>query len=200
LVLAAGNSISLPGNVISLPGYLLLYAITITPDGRHAYVPYFDNTPSENVATIDITTNTVAKTVLVGSPSLGALPGSGVVVAPDGKYVYVIFQGSNRVAVIKTASNTIVKNVPVGTTPSGIAITPDGFHVYVANQGSNSVSVINTAGNKVVATIPVSGPSAISIIPPPTGVGALMPTSILVSTATRTWTPLTLNPRSSSRS
>jgi YVTN family beta-propeller protein len=170
LVLATGNSISLPGNVIPFPGYLLLYAIAITPDGRHAYVPYFNYTPSENVAILDTTTNTVVKTVLVGSPSLGALPESGVVAAPDGKYVYVI--GNNSVVVIDTASNTIVKTVPVGTTPSGIAITPDGFHVYVANQGSNSVSVISTASNKVVATIPVSGPSAISIIPPPTGVGS----------------------------
>jgi YVTN family beta-propeller protein len=171
LVLATGNAISLPGNVISLPGYLLLYAIAITPDGRHAYVPYFNNTPSENVAILDTATKTVAKTVLVGTPSLGSLPGSGVAVAPDGKYVYVI--GSNSVVVIDTASNKIVKTVPVGTTPSGVAITPGGLHVYVANQGSNSVSVINTASNKVVATIPVSGPSAISIIPAPYGVGAL---------------------------
>lgn len=170
LVLATGNAISLPGNVISLPGYLLLYAIAISPDGRHAYVPYFDNTPSEKVAIIETATNTVAKTVLVGTPSLGAFPESGVVAAPDGKYVYVI--GNNSVAVIDTASNTMVKTVPVGTTPSGLAITPDGVHVYAANQGSNSVSVINTAGNKVVATIPVSGPSAISILPPPNGVGA----------------------------
>lgn len=179
LVLATGNSISLPGNVISLPGYLLLYAIAITPDGRRAYVPYFAYTPSENVATIDTATNTVPKTVLVETPSIGDLSGSGVAVAPDGKYVYIIFQGSNSVEVIDTASNTIVKTVLAGKDTSGVAITPDGLHVYVANQGSNSVSVINTAGNKVVATIPVSAPSAISIIPPPYGVGAFAFNAIL---------------------
>jgi YVTN family beta-propeller protein len=91
-------------------------------------------------------------------------------VTPDGKYVYVSNQVSNSVAVISTASNTIVKTVLVGTSPAGVAVTPDGVHVYVSNQASNSVSVINTASNTVVHTIPVAGPGAISIVPPPQGV------------------------------
>jgi hypothetical protein len=50
------------GNVISLPGNGTVYALAITPDGRHAYVPYvlFDNGEgSENVAIIDTASNTV---------------------------------------------------------------------------------------------------------------------------------------------
>jgi YVTN family beta-propeller protein len=172
LVLATGNSISLPGNVISLPGYSIVYAIAISPDGRRAYAPYvfYNGTGYENVAIIDIATNTVAKTVLVETAPIGSLAGSGVAVTPDEKYVYVTFQGSNGLAVIDTVSNTIVKTVLVGANPSGVAVTPDGVHVYVSNQGSNSVSVINTASNTVVATVPVAGPGAISIIPPPQGV------------------------------
>ena len=159
------------GNSISLPYFSSVYAIAVTPDGRHAYVPYFFYTSdpwSENVAIIDTTTNTVVKTVLVETTSVDAILG-GVAVTPDGKYVYMT-NGIGSVTVIDTASNTIVKTVPVGTTPSGVAVTPDGKHVYVTNQGSNGVSVINTASNTVVATVPVAAPSAISIIPPPQGI------------------------------
>jgi YVTN family beta-propeller protein len=62
-----------------------------------------------------------------------------------------------------------VKTIPVEATPFGLAVTPDGKHVYVTT-GNNSVSVIDTASNSVVATVPVTGPSTISIIPPPQGV------------------------------
>jgi YVTN family beta-propeller protein len=72
--------------------------------------------------------------------------------------------------VIDTASNTIVKTILVGTSPSGVAVSPDGVNVYVSNSTSNNVSVINTTSNTVVDTIAVAGPSAISIIPPPEGI------------------------------
>src|ERR1700722_10911354 len=71
-----------------------------------------------------------------------------IAVTPDGKYVYVP-TGSNDVAVIETTSNTIIKTVAVGSSPTGIAVTPDGVDVYVANQGSNSVSAVSTASNEI---------------------------------------------------
>jgi YVTN family beta-propeller protein len=161
------------GNSISLPPFGTVNAIAITPDGRHLYVPYvmFNGTvsPPEIVAIVDTVTNTVAQIVQVETTPFGATL-TGIAVTPDGKYVYVSNQASNSVAVIDTASNTIVKTVLVGMSPAGVAVTPDGVHVYVSNPASNSVSVINTASNTVVDTISVAGPGAISIIPPPQGV------------------------------
>jgi YVTN family beta-propeller protein len=157
------------GNSIPFPFFSSVYAIAITPDGRHAYVPYFLYTSdpwSENVAIIDTATNVVGKPVLIETTSVEKAL-RGVAVTPDGKYVYVA-SGSNNVAVIDTASNT-VKTIPVEATPFGLAVTPDGKHVYVTT-GNNSVSVIDTASNSVVATVQVTGPTAISIIPPPQGV------------------------------
>ena len=63
--------------------------------------------------------------------------------------------GSNTVSVIATATNTVVKTIPVGSKPVGVAVTPDGTHAYVTNFGSNTVSVIATATNAVVKTIAV---------------------------------------------
>jgi YVTN family beta-propeller protein len=174
LVIAAGDTISLPGIVIPLPGFSVLDAVAVSLDGKHAYVPYalFSNGAAlDNLAVIDTATNTITKTVLIGTSSpLGDLVESAVVVAPNGRHVFVTFQGTDSVTVIKTSNDLIVSTIPVGTEPSGLAITPDGAHLYVSNQGSNSVSVINTNNNKVLATILISSPSAIAIVPPPQGV------------------------------
>ena len=67
---------------------------------------------------------------------------------------------------IRTATNAVVKTVPVGNNPDGIAVTPDGTTVYVANYRSNNVSVIARPGNTVVATVPVgNGPAGVAIGP-----------------------------------
>jgi YVTN family beta-propeller protein len=157
---------------ISLPTYGEDNAITITPDGKHVYVPYvlYNGTPDfpEIVTVIDTATDAVTQTVVV-EPASSANTVDGIAMSPDGRYAYVSNLGSNSVSVLDTASNTIVKTILVGTSPGGVAVTPDGAYVYVSNQGSNSVSVINAFNGAVIATIPVARPSAISIIPPQHG-------------------------------
>jgi YVTN family beta-propeller protein len=70
----------------------------------------------------------------------------------------------NTVSVIRTATNTVVKSIPVGTFPNGVAVTPDGTKVYVSNTASGNVSVIHRPGNTVVKTIPAgSGPFGIAV-------------------------------------
>ncbi|MGH6852607.1 MAG: YncE family protein, partial [Methylocella sp.] len=140
------------------------FEVTVTPDGKHAYV----TGGSDNVAVIDTAANSVVATVSVGTGFT-----SGVAVTPDGKHVYVADEGDNTVSVIATASNTVVATIalPAGSSPAEVAITPDGKHAYVANNGSSTVSVIDTATKSVVATVPVgSEPFGVGIVPPPPGV------------------------------
>ena len=93
-------------------------------------------------------------------------------VAPNGKHVYVTNINSANVSVIRTATNTVVATIPVGTFPIGVAVTPDGTHAYVANNGSNNVSVIATATKTVVATVPVgTNPVGVAV----TGPGGVCP-------------------------
>ena len=67
---------------------------------------------------------------------------------------------------IHTATNTVVKTVPVGSDPNGVAVTPDGTKVYVVNIGSNNVSVFHRPGFTLVATIPVgNAPVAVAVTP-----------------------------------
>lgn len=61
------------------------------------------------------------------------------------------FDGS--VAVIDTATNTVIATVTVGSFPIGVAVNPAGTRVYVASDGDGTVSVIDTTTNTVVDTV-----------------------------------------------
>jgi len=73
---------------------------------------------------------------------------------------------SDTVTPIRTASNTALKAITVGSLPFAIAITPDGKTAYVANQYSDTVTPIRTATNTALRAINVGGnPVAITITP-----------------------------------
>jgi YVTN family beta-propeller protein len=81
-----------------------------------------------------------------------------VAITPNGALAYVTNADttssvSSTVAVINTATNSLVTFVTVGTQPHGVAITPDGAFAYVSNFYNDSVSVIDTASNTVVDTV-----------------------------------------------
>lgn len=71
---------------------------------------------------------------------------------------YVSYAGGavpeNTVAVIDTATDTVITTITVGTSPGGIAFTPDGTTAYVTNQRDDTISVIDTATSSVIDTIP----------------------------------------------
>ncbi len=60
---------------------------------------------------------------------------AGSALSPDGRYLYVACNGDNSVAVIDTASKTVVKQVPVGYFPYGVAVSNNGQKVFVSNWG-----------------------------------------------------------------
>jgi YVTN family beta-propeller protein len=122
-----------------------------------------------------------------------------VAVAPDGKHVYVtdttgLGDPLSTVAVIDSASNTVVARVQVDSAPQGVAVAPDGKHVYVTNQRlfetPGTVSVVDTATNTVVATVR-AGAFPTGIVVTPDGKHAYVANSIagtvsVIDTATNT--------------
>jgi len=99
----------------------------------------------------------------LGEFAVGQEP-NGVVVSPDGKFVYVANTVDGTVSVLQVDQTqqpvaNVVATLQVGTEPYGIALTPNGQKAYVTNARSNSVSVIDTASNSVVTTITNVGPS-----------------------------------------
>jgi YVTN family beta-propeller protein len=120
-----------------------------TPDGTRAYV---SAEIGGVVSVVDVPSHKVVATV----PIDRSVPKpKGVVVHPNGQWVYVANGGSNEVAVIDRARNVVSSFIAVGKRPWGVAISADGRHLYTANGVSGDVSVIDTESGKVIATIPV---------------------------------------------
>jgi len=154
---------------------------------------YVANELGNNVAVVNLTTNTVTKTI-----SFSAAGVTGLAEMPDGAYVYVTEQNKNSVAILSTSSNSVTDTIAVGHAPVQVVFTPNGEWAYVVNSGSNNVSVINTSTKAVVATIPVgSKPTGIAVNPTGTevlvtnmGTSNISVISTSTNKVTATWTAL----------
>ena len=60
---------------------------------------------------------------------------AGLILSPDGKYLYVACDGDNSLAVIDTATNQVVAQYPAGYFPYGVSVSPDGKRIAVSNWG-----------------------------------------------------------------
>jgi YVTN family beta-propeller protein len=120
--------------------------ITLSPDGKLAYVAIFDD---KRVAVIDTQTDTVVDSIPVGEfpQDLKTNPVDGTLYVND-----------DEVAVIPAGSTTATHvDVPDSR---GLAVNADGTRLYVANINFDSVSIIDTSTNTVVGEIPISGDDA----------------------------------------
>ena len=109
---------------------------------------------------IDTATDEVVAKVPVG------MHPAHVVVAPDGRYAYVVNGGENTVSVVDISAQRVVETIPVGASPHGVRISPDGKQAWVANLKGGTVSVIDTQTRKQIAQIVVGkGPAQVGFTP-----------------------------------
>jgi YVTN family beta-propeller protein len=121
-----------------------------------AYIGLFKDNA---VAVFDTGSNTVSKTIPIPTGP------HGLVVTPDGRWVYASSDGDSVVSVIDTNTDTVSATIDVGQTPHGLAIAPDGSLVLVSGFGTDSVEAIDTSTNTVVWQVPVPQPHNIAITP-----------------------------------
>jgi YVTN family beta-propeller protein len=77
-----------------------------------------------------------------------------------------VHQSSGDVAVIDTATDTLIRNVAIdGMESRDVLATPDGRFVYVANYSSSEVSVIDTITYVVTNIATPAGPRRLAITP-----------------------------------
>lgn len=123
-------------------------AIAITPDSKTAYL-----TVANTIDILDLTTDTFASSINVGSDSL-AQP----VVSPDNKYLYVgSFSGSagiRQYSITNPLAPSFIQNILypaiAGFTPAGLIITADGRTMYATSFGSD----------RAIGTIDISNPAS----------------------------------------
>ena len=74
-----------------------------------------------------------------------------MILAPDGKHLYVACSNSTSVTVLDTAAGKPVQTIrcslypaaPSGNTPNSLCLTPDGAALFVANADANNLAVFN---------------------------------------------------------
>jgi YVTN family beta-propeller protein len=119
---------------------------------------YIANRDSNNVSVISA--GVLAVTTTIPLPVLPTPDSKPVMIAGNAanNKIFVVNQGSNNVTEISTIDNTVIKDIPVGSSPVWAVMSTDGLFVFVVNQGDGTVSVIDTSLEIVIATVPV-GPS-----------------------------------------
>jgi YVTN family beta-propeller protein len=147
------------------------FKITISPNGKKAYVANSDGT---TLSIIDTKNNTV----------IGSIDGfdgpSGIAITPNGKFAYVNNYGGPQgvgsgngttVSVVNLKTNAIIAVITVGLAPAALALSPDGKFVYVinyvdGNPNTGTMSIIKTKTNTVIDTVPgFFGPFGIAVTP-----------------------------------
>ena len=124
--------------------------------GPKAYIGLFKDNA---VAVLDTARNQVITTVPIPAGP------HGLVVTPDGKWVYASSDGDSTVSVIDTRTDEVTASIDVGPTPHGLAITPDGSRVLVAGFGTDQVEAIDTSSNQVIWRVAVPQPHNLAITP-----------------------------------
>src|SRR5258708_1566387 len=119
-----------------------------------AYIGLFKDNA---IAVLDTASNKVTKTIPVPTGP------HGLVVTPDGRWVYASSDGDSVVSVIDTRTDELSASIDVGPTPHGLATTPDGSRVLVAGFGTNSVEAIDTSTNAVAWQVAVPQPHNLAI-------------------------------------
>src|SRR3990172_2667439 len=101
----------------------------------------------------------------------------GIILSPDGRFLYISDVKNSRIFVLDTAGDVIydhividtelkeaVANIPVGAYPVGIVVSPDGKRVYVCNYNENTVSIIDAESSRETVRVPTnSTPTKIAI-------------------------------------
>jgi YVTN family beta-propeller protein len=122
---------------------------------------------SNTVSVIDPADNKLLGVIRLGEPSpmnfsplyRGQLLVHGMGFSPDHRTIAVVSIGSNSVAFIDTASNTVKHITYVGRSPHEAFFTPDGEEVWVTVRGEDYVAVLDgtTFEEKTRITVP-AGP------------------------------------------
>ena len=67
---------------------------------------------------------------------------SSIAMSADNKLVWSVNPADGSVSVIRTDTNSLIKNIKVGQEPQSIALDPDNDFAYVANAAGSNVTVV----------------------------------------------------------
>lgn len=125
--------------ITTIPAGLGILNLSITPDGKTAYLL---DTANNNVIPFDLATYTLGTPI--SAPSFPV----DIAITPNGTTAYIANQSNGEITPINIATNTVQPPIVLpGQRPFSVAITPDGTRLYVADQTNGDVFLIDTATN-----------------------------------------------------
>jgi YVTN family beta-propeller protein len=154
--------------VARLKGFREPHGATIMASGDKVYIP---NRGAELVGVVNssLSTNDILVGSLAGLASFDrdqsgasmhrerSIPTNGVAnvtLTLDEKFAYVATGDANSVTVLDTATDKIIRTIPVGLDPWRAYASPNGKHMIVPNNGDQTVSIIDAKSHTLVATLP----------------------------------------------
>ena len=111
------------------------------------------------VSVIDGQTNSVTATINFDSSS----EPFAIAISPDGTRAYVALVGSSQVAVVDTATNSVITTVSLGAAPTAIAVSKDGTRGYVATLGGVTFLDLTHSTVSMAISVPNLGPTDVAL-------------------------------------
>ena len=129
------------------------HGIALNNDGSKLYVG-LENADVPGIVVIDVKTRKILKKIellLEGGHYLAIQPGT--------DKLYYPHRNDDRVVVLDTKTDRILKIIPVKGGPVGVAFAPNG-EVWLHEDGDGSVTVVDGKTDEVKAVIPTGGTGA----------------------------------------
>jgi len=115
---------------------------------------YVADQAGDSVLPLDTATQSYRAPIVVGAHPLHP------VASPDGSRVYVQSGDDASIAVIDTASASVVARIPIAAPPSTppvsaalLSISPDSKRLYVVENVTQQITIIDTQSNSVLAAV-----------------------------------------------
>jgi YVTN family beta-propeller protein len=128
-----------------------------SPDGTALYAATLNSVLKYTVGSDGLVTDPTDPTVI-------SLPGGsfpyGLAISSDGSTLYAALNGTNKLGVINTSTDTLTDSIAVGNAPQAIAIV--GNEAFVSNRGGRPAKTGDTTNNSdgtPIVSSPVTGAS-----------------------------------------
>ena len=119
--------------------------------GAVTFIPVYQS--SDTYYCIFVTDNSLSSSSAGSTSIQGLSRPTAIAVSPSGTFAYITNYGSNSLAIMSTASNSITSTITGFSQPMGVAFSPTGSFAYVTDYGNGDVSVVSTASNSIASTI-----------------------------------------------
>jgi YVTN family beta-propeller protein len=127
--------------------------VSLSPDGKHAYVTNFGQENVKNIFVYDAETLVQEATIDV--------PGNVVesVLSPDGSTIYASNFIRNSVQFIDLKTRKVTREIPTGLHPKILVPSADGKYLFAANWSGQSVTQIEISSGRALRTLRTTGPN-----------------------------------------